>query len=334
MAVAGQGPLGQQLAAAHRPRAPPASRGADPVRGQRRAGGDVGAGRGPRPPGRRRPDPSPNSSTTASARLAGVGDAAEDDHEPLALHRAQRVHARGRGRTRRTSSKRSVSVRRAGTVPSTTATSPRAAPAQRAGPGEQRPRRPRRAAPRRRPAPRAGRPRRRGPRRPGRRPRRWRTRPRGRSAAPRRAPRGRRRGRARSSMLLSTTSIESRTRSTVCWRLMTPARARGAAPKTDGGQGAAARGPVAVAGGTSRRSRGCRPARSCPTQERSSALSSRNHGRSVSMRAMAAVLRAPVDALQRLVARARGAGERLGRDTNRPLVDRRLEAAESREYPV
>ena len=34
-------------------------------------------------------------------------------------------------------------------------------------------------------------------------------------------------------MLVSTTSIESRTRSTVCWRVITPARARGAAPKTE-----------------------------------------------------------------------------------------------------
>ena len=37
-----------------------------------------------------------------------------------------------------------------------------------------------------------------------------------------------------------------------------------------------------------------------PTQDRSSALSSRNHGMSVSIRAIAAVLSAPVDALERV----------------------------------
>ena len=49
-----------------------------------------------------------------------------------------------------------------------------------------------------------------------------------------------------------------------------------------------------------------------PTQERSSALSSANHGRSVSIRFVASVLSRPDALRSRLTARARGFG---GRDT-------------------
>ena len=111
-------------------------------------------------------------------------------------------------------------------------------------------------------------------------------------------------------MLLSTTSIESRTRSTVCWRLITPASARGAAPKT----AAASTVPLPA---PARRSRyqSTKPRMPAwtisPTHERSSALSSRNHGMSVSIRAVAVVLRAPVERCRASAARSRvdGAGD-------------------------
>ena len=60
-------------------------------------------------------------------------------------------------------------------------------------------------------------------------------------------------------MFSSTTSIVSRTRSTVCCRLITPASARGAAPKTSRGDGGGAVGLVLV---PVDERLGCRPARS------------------------------------------------------------------------
>ena len=117
------------------------------------------------------------------------------------------------------------------------------------------------------------------------------------------------------SMLLSTISIESRTRSTVCCRLITPARARGAAPKTEEARALPPRGwsPSWRYQSTKPRIPACTIS---PTQDRSSALSSGNHGISVSMRAIAVVLSAPVELCRARVARARDAGEG-GRVTHR-----------------
>jgi hypothetical protein len=94
-----------------------------------------------------------------------------------------------------------------------------------------------------------------------------------------------------SSTLLSTTSIESLTRSTVCWRVMTPARARGAAPKTEVATAGPPLSPPFSNQSTKPRTPACRI---IPTQERSSALSSRNHGRSSAIRVVAAVLSPPI----------------------------------------
>ena len=80
-------------------------------------------------------------------------------------------------------------------------------------------------------------------------------------------------------------------------------RTRGGAEHR-GGEGGGSCGVLAGGRGTSRRSRGYRPGRSCPTQDRSSALSSRNHGMSVSMRAIAVVLRAPVERCSASAARS------------------------------
>ena len=107
-------------------------------------------------------------------------------------------------------------------------------------------------------------------------------------------------------MLASTTSIESRTRSTVCWRLITPARARGATPKTE-----ATISPPAGAGWSpARRYQSTKPRMpACTmleTQERSSALSARNHGMSWSIRAVAAVASAPVARCSASAARSCG----------------------------
>ena len=294
MAVAGERPLGQQVVAAHRPRRlGPARRGAvapTARRGRRRGRGSRSAATGPTTTGpvaevvdhRRRPpcrgSPTPPSTTTSRspcmAHSASMPAARADAAylvEDVGLACARRVRRPARPRRRR--------------VPTSRARWPGRAP----------PRRPRRAAPRRRPAPRAGRPRRRAPRRRGRRPRRWRRRPRGRSAAPRRARRRRRRGRGGRRRCSRRPRSSSRTRSTVCWRLITPARARGAAPKTDEASrcrpGRAS--PVSRYQSTKPRMPACTIS---PTQDRSSALSSRNHGRSVSIRAVAAVLSAPVDA--------------------------------------
>ena len=301
MPVAGQRPLGQQLAAERRSRRlGPAGRGAEPGQGG---------------PGRHlgvlevvadRADDHRSLAEQLDQRLgglAGVADAAEQHHQPVALHRAQRVHARGPGRP-------AYLVEETGLACARWARSPARPP-----PGPDRPsrprwpatgssRRPRRAAPRRRRAPRAGRPRHRAPRRPGRRPRRSRTRPRGRSAASRRAPPGASSGSSSSSTFASTTSIESRTRSTVCCRLITPARARGAAPKTDEATSVPSSGPDPPARNHSTKLR--MPACTIsPTQERSSALSSRNHGMSASIRAVAAVLRVPEERDRATAARSR-----------------------------
>ena len=87
---------------------------------------------------------------------------------------------------------------------------------------------------------------------------------------------------------------------------MTPVSSRGAAPKTcearsdDGGSpgcgsaGAVVSGPPAGAAyqSTNPRMPACTIS---PTQERSSALRSSNHGRSLDIRPVAAVLRAPVE---------------------------------------
>ena len=159
-----------------------------------------------------------------------VADPAQQHDEAVALAGAERVHARG-PRCAAYVVEQVGLVPSCGTVPSTTATGCcRPSPARSRATASSR--RPRRGAPSRRRAPRGGRPRRRGPRRRGRRPRRWRRRPHGRSAARRRGRRGRPRGPGPRPGWDSTTSMPSRTRSTVCWRLITPASARGAAPKT------------------------------------------------------------------------------------------------------
>ena len=111
-----------------------------------------------------------------------------------------------------------------------------------------------------------------------------------------------------SSTLLSTTSIDSFTRSTVCCRVITPARARGAAPKTE----VATAGPPVVSPPVSNQSTKPRmPAwRIIPTQDRSSALSSRNHGRSSAIRAVAAVLSPPIERRSSSATRLRGSAAR------------------------
>ena len=94
-------------------------------------------------------------------------------------------------------------------------------------------------------------------------------------------------------MLASTTSMVSRTRSTVCCRVIAPVSSRGAAPKTDVGQ----------------RSRGpCRRRVAVPVDEAPDAgledhpdpravlrASSRNHGRSGRPSRVAAVLSPPIE---------------------------------------
>ena len=117
-------------------------------------------------------------------RLAGVVDAAEHDHQPVALHGAQRVHPAGPGRAAYLVEESGLGALGRARCPGPPRPGP-GRPSRARWPGSGPSRRPRRAARRRRPAPRAGRPRRRAPRRPGRRPRRWRTRPRGRSAGSR-----------------------------------------------------------------------------------------------------------------------------------------------------
>jgi hypothetical protein len=96
-------------------------------------------------------------------------------------------------------------------------------------------------------------------------------------------------------MFASTTSIDSRTRSTVCCRLMTPASARGATPNTE-----ATISPPAGAGWSPAawRYQSTNPRMPAwtmlETKDRSSALSARNHAMSWSIRAVAAVASAPV----------------------------------------
>ena len=82
-----------------------------------------------------------------------------------------------------------------------------------------------------------------------------------------------------SSMLASTTSMVSRTRSTVCWSVIAPVSSRGAAPKTEvEGSGGAPR-PRAY-----QSTKPLTPAWTItPTHERSSALRSSHHGIRVDM---------------------------------------------------
>ena len=238
--------------------------------------------------------PGPNWSTTAAAAARGSSTPPSSDDEPVALDGAQRVHAAGaRGPAYLVEALALAALGARAAEHDGHVARDRPSPAR--WPGRAAPRRPRSGAPRRPRAPRAGRPRRRAPRRPGRRPRRWRTRPRGRSAARPARTSAASAGSSRSSMFASTTSIESRTRSTVCWRLITPARARGAAPKTE-----ATISPPAGAGwspaawryqSTKPRMPACTM---LETQDRSSALSARNHAMSWSIRAVAAVASAPV----------------------------------------
>src|SRR5215217_476805 len=89
---------------------------------------------------------------------------------------------------------------------------------------------------------------------------------------------------------------------------MVPARARGAAPKTEAAtakdSSAAPSSPEAPSRYQSTKAR--TPACTIwPTQDRSSALRSRNHGISDSMRAIADVLSAPLDRTSAAAARCR-----------------------------
>ncbi len=88
---------------------------------------------------------------------------------------------------------------------------------------------------------------------------------------------------------------------------MTPARARGAAPKTD----AASAVSPAAGWSVSWRYQSTNPRMPAwtirPTHDRSSALSSRNHGMAESIRAIADVLSAPVARCSASAARLRGA---------------------------
>ena len=236
------------------------------------------------------------------AGLVGIGHPAQDHHEPLALGGAQRVHAAGpggtaylveevldpRGRHLAEHHDDPLAVR----------------PSRGRWPARRPPRRPRPAAPSRRPAPRAGRPRRRGPPRPGHRPRRWRRRPRGRSGAPRRGPRRASCGSTISSTCDSTTSIAE------------PDQVDGLAQGDDAGQRREGRRRRRRRrcrrgrrrrrrGGTSRRSPGCPPGGSGPPTTGSRRSSSPNHGMSVSIRDIAALLRAPVERRSASAARSR-----------------------------
>ena len=273
MAVAGQRPLGQQVVGCATGRGCVGPAGGGPVAPTSAARAETWA--------------AARSSTTGPTTTGPVAEVVGDDagaalsgsstppssttsRSPWVAHRASMPAARRTGVPRRRGRSRCAGP---GAAPSTTRHAAAVGPAQGAGAREHAPRRPRRAARSRRPAPRAGRPRRRGPRPRGRRPRRWRRRPRGRSAARRRGRRRRPRGRATSSTLDSTTSIASRTRSTVCWRVITPARvARGGAE--DGGRGVAGAGAVVASRYQS--TKPLMPAwRISPTQDRSSALRSR-----------------------------------------------------------
>ena len=92
-------------------------------------------------------------------------------------------------------------------------------------------------------------------------------------------------------MLASTTSMVSRTRSTVCWRLMAPVSSRGAAPKTEVDRVAELPPPVSPYQST----KPLTPAWTItPTHDRSSALRSSHHDIRVDMAAVAAVLSPPV----------------------------------------
>ncbi len=111
-------------------------------------------------------------------------------------------------------------------------------------------------------------------------------------------------------MLVSTTRMLSRTSSTVCWSEMTPVSSRGAAPKTTTSSGWWTAAPTSAAASTSYQSTKPRmPACTMsPTHERSSALRSSNHGRSVAIRAVAAVLSWPDELRSASAARRREAG--------------------------
>ncbi len=111
-------------------------------------------------------------------------------------------------------------------------------------------------------------------------------------------------------MLVSTTRMLSRTSSTVCWSEMTPVSSRGAAPKTTTSSGWwTAASPCAPASTSYHSTKPRMPACTMrPTQERSSALRSSNHGRSVAIRAVAAVLSCPDELRRASAERRREAG--------------------------
>ena len=240
--------------------------------------------------------PSPKWSATAAAaarRRRSTPPSTTTSRSPWTAHSASmpggpRAH-------RRTSSKMSVS-RAVGRRRCRARRRRRRAPPSRARwPARAPSRRPRRGAPRRRPAPRAGRPRRRAPRRPGRRPRRWRRRPRGRSAAPRRHRRPRRSG---STQLVDVVLDHLDRQPDQVDGLLQADHAGQRARRGAEDRRRRARCRRAPAGrrrgGTSRRSRGCRPGRSGRPRTGPRRCRSRNHGMSCSIRAIAAVLRAPV----------------------------------------
>ena len=108
-------------------------------------------------------------------------------------------------------------------------------------------------------------------------------------------------------MLVSTTRMLSRTSSTVCWSEMTPVSSRGAAPNTTTSSGSWAE-RLDLAGRTSRRSRGCRPARSARPTSGPGRSGRRTTAGRVAIRPVAAVLSAPVELRSASAARRREGG--------------------------
>ncbi len=134
MTVAGQRPLGQQVAAAHRPRRlRPARRRA--VRRERRPRRERGRGSGRRDRGPTTTGPGPKTSTTVSAAASASSTPPRSTHQPVALDRARGRRARrppSPGVPRRRGRLRA----RVGAEPRTTSTLSVLRPPQRAGPRE------------------------------------------------------------------------------------------------------------------------------------------------------------------------------------------------------